>query len=328
MKITSRDLRLDGLKLFLVGMVVAGHCIQPFRYDNVFHGGVYGLIYSFHMPLFVLLSGYFFKVCDWKSEVRKNFRLLETFVTITIVFWIAGGMTYSWPLVRLSTCPSWYLFSLVCWRVVTNVALRRCRIENLIITSIVLSVMAYLVINYGEGIFAIMRTIQFYPYFLLGYAIRQGLVDAEKLPKQTIFFASLILTVIVALLSNYALYTQEFQGVGLFRWCNQFGMPLLVGGGWLLVKTVSLTNSFVVWKYVRMPSRLASFGQSSLLIYAIHTMTVPLIYQHCKVLWLTLLAGVVTLAIGMLISQCRIAIFITNPMTTIIDKISNKIKIK
>lgn len=50
----ERDLRLDGLKFFLIFLVVLGHL----------HFNDYGIwigyyIYSFHMPVFVLLSGFF-----------------------------------------------------------------------------------------------------------------------------------------------------------------------------------------------------------------------------------------------------------------------------
>lgn len=58
----ARNLRLDGVKLLLIVLVVVGHCIEPTRYDNPVSGCLYSIIYSFHMPLFVFLSGYFAKV--------------------------------------------------------------------------------------------------------------------------------------------------------------------------------------------------------------------------------------------------------------------------
>lgn len=173
----GRDLRLEGLKLFLVSMVVVGHCVQPFRYDNVVLGGIYGIIYSFHMPLFVILSGYFFKMENWKEEATKSLRLLETFVLVTLVFWIAGGMSYTWPLVRLGGCPSWYLLSLVFWRVVSNIMLRKMQLKHLLFISIILSILVFVLLNKGEGIFTAMRIVQFYPFFLLGYAIKHDLFD-------------------------------------------------------------------------------------------------------------------------------------------------------
>ena len=54
-----RDVAFDYLKAFAIWLVVYGHCHQHLlsldRHDNI----VYVFIYSFHMPLFMCISGYF-----------------------------------------------------------------------------------------------------------------------------------------------------------------------------------------------------------------------------------------------------------------------------
>ncbi len=52
---TSRNLRLDSIKGFLIVLVVFGHFIEPHIGDKIFLGA-YLSIYSFHMPLFIMLS--------------------------------------------------------------------------------------------------------------------------------------------------------------------------------------------------------------------------------------------------------------------------------
>ena len=49
-----RDLKLDGLKFIMIFLVVLGHLSYN---DWGMETGL--LIYSFHMPVFVFLSGYF-----------------------------------------------------------------------------------------------------------------------------------------------------------------------------------------------------------------------------------------------------------------------------
>lgn len=56
--IKKRDSRLDFAKGILIFLVVLGHSF--FYIDNYHDIIVYKLIYSFHMPSFMLLSGYFF----------------------------------------------------------------------------------------------------------------------------------------------------------------------------------------------------------------------------------------------------------------------------
>ena len=50
----NRDLRLDGLKFIMIFLVVLGH-LRFIDYGI----SVGKMIYSFHMPVFVFLSGYF-----------------------------------------------------------------------------------------------------------------------------------------------------------------------------------------------------------------------------------------------------------------------------
>ena len=55
----NRIIAFDLIKLFAIFLVIEGHCTQhllsSFEYDEP----VYVYIYSFHMPLFMFLSGYF-----------------------------------------------------------------------------------------------------------------------------------------------------------------------------------------------------------------------------------------------------------------------------
>ena len=49
----------DVLKLYAIFLVLWGHSIQYFLSSNYFDEPVYRIIYSFHMPLFMMISGYF-----------------------------------------------------------------------------------------------------------------------------------------------------------------------------------------------------------------------------------------------------------------------------
>ena len=59
-----RNQCVDGLKGFAILLVVLGHCVQyglgevNFNNENYFEYPIFKFIYSFHMPLFMLVSGY------------------------------------------------------------------------------------------------------------------------------------------------------------------------------------------------------------------------------------------------------------------------------
>lgn len=51
--------QFDALKLFAIFMVIWGHCIQHMLSSNHLDETGYIMIYSFHMPLFMMISGFF-----------------------------------------------------------------------------------------------------------------------------------------------------------------------------------------------------------------------------------------------------------------------------
>lgn len=108
----ARNNRLDGVKFLLIVLVVVGHCIEPTRYSNVVSGGIYSVIYSFHMPLFVFLSGYFAKVTTFGEWKRKVFKFLEPFLVIMIPQFL---ICRSWHVFIDPENSGWYLMSLVWW---------------------------------------------------------------------------------------------------------------------------------------------------------------------------------------------------------------------
>ena len=75
----------DFLKLYAIFLVLWGHSIQYFLSTNHYDEPVYRIIYSFHMPLFMMISGYFAQSSMSYSPldfVRKKFvqLILPTFI--------------------------------------------------------------------------------------------------------------------------------------------------------------------------------------------------------------------------------------------------------
>lgn len=68
---------LDTLKALAIYLVVLGHTIQGTDAD-FWHNGAFLLIYAVHMPLFAILSGYFFHADDgaWQTVRRKTVQLI------------------------------------------------------------------------------------------------------------------------------------------------------------------------------------------------------------------------------------------------------------
>lgn len=91
-QLKSRNAQIDLIKAFAIILVVLGHCIQygsgsAYMDEELFYNNtLYKIIYSFHMPLFALASGYLSGIStvpNWYSGILKRIR---SFIP-PILFW-------------------------------------------------------------------------------------------------------------------------------------------------------------------------------------------------------------------------------------------------
>ena len=86
-KTMARDNRIDSLKGLLIILVILGHVITTIDNVNIVNHAVMGFIYIFHMPLFILISGYLTKPPQQQSS-GSLFRSLGNLLVTLIIFHI------------------------------------------------------------------------------------------------------------------------------------------------------------------------------------------------------------------------------------------------
>ena len=59
--IKRERLFFDNARAILILLVVFGHMLQPYTSGDKYLSALYLVIYSFHMPTFLFISGYFEK---------------------------------------------------------------------------------------------------------------------------------------------------------------------------------------------------------------------------------------------------------------------------
>ncbi|MBR5764466.1 MAG: acyltransferase family protein, partial [Bacteroidaceae bacterium] len=83
----------DNIKGFAILLVLWGHLIQAiYGYDYAASSAnlVYGIIYSFHMALFFIVSGYF--SCYDGRELKEFSVLKKKSAGLLIPFFVVGGL--------------------------------------------------------------------------------------------------------------------------------------------------------------------------------------------------------------------------------------------
>ncbi len=166
---TGRVAFFDNVKGLLIILVVVAHIMLPIHDENPGFSIVFDVIYLFHMPLFIFMSGLLAKgACrDGKLKVDKviSFFLLALIYQVALIL-IKGSRLSTLETLRFSSAP-WYLVSMGWWYALTPL-LARTR------WPVALSVSALVSIGWGfvdlsSGFLAISRTLSFLPWFVLGY---------------------------------------------------------------------------------------------------------------------------------------------------------------
>lgn len=192
-----RDAKLDNIRGFLIILVVLGHLIQVFtvRSNNGF-SYVYDIIYSFHMPLFIMICGLLFKPDGFIKRASYVFIIYLIFQCLMMLpFWIKNGIT-----IENTTYPAfsmWFLLSLACWNVMYYYLKD---IPHLFPASLIFCLAAGYIQANGYA-FSYMRTISFFPFFIFGAKYLSSISTRGFINNKIISILMIIVT-----LSIYMLY--------------------------------------------------------------------------------------------------------------------------
>ncbi|WP_035424856.1 acyltransferase family protein [Bacillus sp. UNC438CL73TsuS30] len=175
---SKRSMFFDNAKFVLIFLVVFGHVISPLKEDDGFLFTLYTVIFLFHMPAFILISGYFAKGYRKKGYLLKTVKkiLLPYFIfqIIYSIFYFVSGQEKSFEVDFLHPHWSlWFLLSMFCWNLMLYL-FAKYRWYGFLV-SVILGILIGYIDSVGSFL-SLSRTFVFFPYFLLGY-----LLDKEML---------------------------------------------------------------------------------------------------------------------------------------------------
>ncbi len=180
----ERNHRIDSLKGFLIVLVIVGHVITALDNSNVINHAVMGLIYVFHMPLFILISGYFTRPANEQDGRKLWQNIARMMVTIVFFHLIWVFLRYSLkgddPIQILLEFPYgllWYLLSLIYWRLTVYYTPRALLERPVIYIAIAFLISILSGLTELGKLLSIQRALNFFPFFLLGYYYRQGRIS-------------------------------------------------------------------------------------------------------------------------------------------------------
>lgn len=172
----GRNYLFDNIKFVLILLVVLGHVLIHSTDGAMRDGNIFfylsKIIYSFHMPLFIFISGYFFRKKELQAFGKDILKLFKIYVIFELLQ-LAWGFLFMGYSLRLSLLlvprfALWYILSLISWKVIFQFVPDKVVLSKFsVAASVVLSICVYMI--HSSGGLAWQRTIGFMPFFLLGY---------------------------------------------------------------------------------------------------------------------------------------------------------------
>lgn len=176
----ERDYYFDNVKAVLIFLVVLGHFLLPIH-GKSFLVVIKRLIYVFHMPLFVFISGYFAKNIykDGQFNFKKILYLIKAYilfvVAIQAVYAICGFRSFREINFFSQSGAPWYLFAMIVWYLLIPVV-RRFSPLPVLAVSVVLALAAGYFKEIGDFL-CLSRILVFGPFFFLGYYMEKPVLD-------------------------------------------------------------------------------------------------------------------------------------------------------
>lgn len=282
-EISARLEKWDILKFILIFLVVLGHIADFSTRSNEYMRTLYLAIYTFHMPLFIFVSGLFAKKTVNEKKKDKIFSYLVLYFVLKFInflyFWIsAGKASFS---VFTETGLPWFMLALFAHSLIT-IAVRDFSPKYIMVISVLIACLA----GYDKNInsfLALSRIIVFFPFYYAGY-----LFDAKKIEAHCRKILPKILSVII--LMAFVLFAVFFgeryywlrplvTGANPFaslNTCADFGF--LIRLGYYAVAAV-LCYAVIVLTPSKTPLGIAAkIGKRTLPVYAFHYIILYILY--------------------------------------------------
>lgn len=275
----ERFYKFDNLKTILIFLVVFGHFLELVKGHRL----LYLTIYSFHMPLFLFISGYF------AHFNRKNIwtKMICPYVVFQILYtyferYLLGAESLQLTFVRPRWI-LWYLFVLIAYHLAlplfdTDSVKGQCVI-------VAGTVLIGLLSGYDKKLgydFSAARTFTFMPFFLSGYYLSKNRVFSRKLPPHNTAYmikfcgAALLIVMMIKVLSMgfitkkmlYGSYSYEAAGYNV-----QIKLLLYVFAGvWIMLCMMLMPDK-------KIPV-LSTIGCYTMPVFLLHGFVVKLTGMH------------------------------------------------
>ena len=272
----------DNLKGMLILMVVCGHLCERYIDESGLLRHLWILIYSFHMPLFVFVNGYFARKSSQLAE-KKSIKMLKYYLLMQLLFvfgnWLIQSREFRFSFLAEPAYCCWYLLFLVyAYLLVKFLPAEPGQMVKWVRGSLLLSLAVGFDVSVGHA-YGIGRTFYFLPFFFLGVWWADSEKEIRVSWKQKIFcvgVAGIIFGVLWRLgdtewfnrsvFSGYISYEALYPEHEIFAFLNKVS-----------AYAVAIVIGCIILIFIPKKKTFFCFlGRHTLLIYLVHIFVFPM----------------------------------------------------
>lgn len=283
MKNTKRDLSIDALKAFAIYLVVLGHFIQ-YSVKNFDENLLFKLIYSFHMPLFIFISGYLSyreKGIDIKYLKRRFLTLLIPYfswmVVSSIINVIDTNDGFFSSIIRIFLYPDnglWFLWVLFWMHILfycCSFLSKKYLLPLMCLSYLLIRIVIYVLKI--ENVLGVNLLSYLFLYFIFGFV-------AVKYKN----FADLIFKSWYFALPFFLFMACFWQRIGMLSFDNYLiNSKLIISIYKIIVATLGIITSVGVFREIKSFNKYIIYtGENSIAIYTMNMYVLSIIYCVVK----------------------------------------------
>jgi fucose 4-O-acetylase-like acetyltransferase len=268
----QRDYFFDNAKFILIILVVFGHFLTSFIHKNDFIFSLYQVIYTFHMPAFILISGYFAKGYNKKGYIKKTAKkLILPYLCFQLIYSIVYYYLNHEPELMFDPLDPhwslWFLLSLFFWNLMLPVFARFRPVYSIIGSLLIALLIGY--VDFINNYLSLSRTFVFFPIFLIGYYLKKEYFYSLLTFKYKLLACSIFILLFIGfylfpnLESQWLLGSKPYAEMGI----NSFTAMLIRLGVYIL--SFIMMGSF----FTLVPKKryfFTNLGKNSLYVYLLH----------------------------------------------------------
>ncbi len=173
----------DNLKVVLIIFVVTIHSVVVYEIAGArWISYLWVFMMSFTMPLFTIISGYWYKE---NLFLNNTIKLLYPCILFSIINFAIGYFCGAYPEGIPFPKPGyamWYIWALFCYSLITPVLLRFFNIKTLILLSFIV-VFIFGFKFFSENILNAQRVLNFYPFYCIGIWLKNIKISETKIKR-------------------------------------------------------------------------------------------------------------------------------------------------